>query len=838
MTLLEKITELQSQGLSSEEVFAQAQEFKGRIKPEETEVVEEITEPVKEVEVVEEIAKTQDSAGVDPTVESNNTGSEPVDGSSELPVEEIAVDAPVGSEERKQQYVDKGWAFDDTIPGNEEEKDIINQLPLDVDLVEKFGEETIMISMGEYERSGFDMDAKINPNSNVTYAMKGGGQKVSVLKSDFYNSPPQIKKREEYFKFVNAIEVDAEETLDTAGKNYFGLEGLEEATTGGLSVKYGENYQKEYTKLSVNEARALGLTNDMKGRKVGDKSQPSEAAYHYDDYLKAKLGDRYDEYVKFKEKPNEFEFPANVLKDSESKEKEKKIQNYLRDLNDDTFQEGLKPFAEAQLNNENIKLDVAKKALESKSKILKDTKNDLDQRGAELTENEKPFVAEINRSIENFTKAYGPDILETGLTEDQLKDPKVIEQYNGFVEAYTAAQTAYEEQGFEDQYELLTQDQNVFSDLVDNFNSGLENNPFDGTKLEQAEMSAKALNMDYSLSARAGAALEDFFVGGTKNVASMVGQAFLHLAKGMTNNPVNDYKLNKMIESMEQNITNYNVRIAADREATIPPPLDSDDIDGASGTFRYIGEALADNSPSILTTFLPLGAGLAGGMKVAAAARLAGAAGKNLLKQAAAKTAMKTAVKAQKTYAMFAMRSSQAIFFTGESGGKYGEIQVGEDKAKKALPELKLRLKKMIVGEDGVTQEDKNALAEEIADNKRMSNYGFANKAFTSFGYGATAALAETMGSLKFVTGGAKLAKNYGKIVAKKAAYESMGKYRLQLAKTYIKGMAPLVTKAAPTEVMEEGLTQIGHNSFDIIAVLKNKTTEQLTHYEDAFYHF
>jgi len=42
MTLLEYITDLQSQGLSSEEIFAKAQEFKGRAKPEE--VVEEIVE--------------------------------------------------------------------------------------------------------------------------------------------------------------------------------------------------------------------------------------------------------------------------------------------------------------------------------------------------------------------------------------------------------------------------------------------------------------------------------------------------------------------------------------------------------------------------------------------------------------------------------------------------------------------------------------------------------------------------------------------------------------------------------------------------------------------------
>ena len=42
MTLLEYITDLQSKGLSSEEIFAKAQEFKGRTKPEE--VIEEVVE--------------------------------------------------------------------------------------------------------------------------------------------------------------------------------------------------------------------------------------------------------------------------------------------------------------------------------------------------------------------------------------------------------------------------------------------------------------------------------------------------------------------------------------------------------------------------------------------------------------------------------------------------------------------------------------------------------------------------------------------------------------------------------------------------------------------------
>ena len=168
MTEAEYLNQLIEQGYSTEQAMNKLDEAVDTF-DEETALEAVLTPEVKDQEKEEEVVKTRDSAGTIPTVESTeNMESELVDGSSELPVEEIVVDAPVGSEERKQQYIDKGWAFDDTIPGNEEEQDIINQLPLDVDLVEKFGEETIMISMGEYERSGFDMDAKINPNSNVT----------------------------------------------------------------------------------------------------------------------------------------------------------------------------------------------------------------------------------------------------------------------------------------------------------------------------------------------------------------------------------------------------------------------------------------------------------------------------------------------------------------------------------------------------------------------------------------------------------------------------------------------------------------------------------------------
>ncbi len=54
MTLLEYITSLQDTGLSQEEIFAKAQEFKGRTKPKEVEVVETPVEEVKTKVVAEE----------------------------------------------------------------------------------------------------------------------------------------------------------------------------------------------------------------------------------------------------------------------------------------------------------------------------------------------------------------------------------------------------------------------------------------------------------------------------------------------------------------------------------------------------------------------------------------------------------------------------------------------------------------------------------------------------------------------------------------------------------------------------------------------------------------
>ncbi len=76
MTLLEYITSLQDQGLSQEEIFAKAQEFKGRTKTEEVEVVEAPVEaPVEEVKTEVDVEKDATAATTPVASESLSSGS-------------------------------------------------------------------------------------------------------------------------------------------------------------------------------------------------------------------------------------------------------------------------------------------------------------------------------------------------------------------------------------------------------------------------------------------------------------------------------------------------------------------------------------------------------------------------------------------------------------------------------------------------------------------------------------------------------------------------------------------------------------------------------------------
>ena len=797
MTLLEFITDLQSKGLTDKEVFDQAQEFKKSQATEE--VVEENTEEEVVEETVEEIEEgnSNDSpptgADVDQTVvapETEVTESQSEDGSVELQEEinpaDVVIDAPVGSEERKQQYIAKGWALDETTPGYEKEQELIENFEPDYSMYDSADGDNI----DEYDGTTTTLNEADLKKYNIDKSkakMNGSYDGYIVKKSDFYGSEGMQKRVKE---------------LDQSFQDY--MPKPEDVIAAAPGIMFGDLVSER----DLQEGG--GKFKKLKYQQLGFDT--------YDDYLKSELGDKYADYVKYKENPKQFQFSTSILDQAEVEIKTKDIQNILRDLNDKDLQNAYKPFAEAQLKNEKIKIEANRNYLIGVEKQVKANNEETVRLNKIFEEKASPLIETMNSSVNSIKEKFGEEAIESGLSDEDRKDPKKVNEFNAFVGSFQAASEAYQKGEFTNIYNTLIENQSENKLLLANYEKGKEN--FDGDNLQKAEAIAKAMGMDYSITARAGAALEDFFIGGALNVGSLTAQGGLHIIKALVTDPGAKEMVDSAIDTLSQKTTNYNTRIGEHREATIPPPLNWDDFSGAGGVFRYIGESLADNSPSIITTFLPLGASLMGMKGIANAAKGIG------------KLSMKQALQANKKYGLYAMRASQGIFFAGESGGKYGEIQVAEGKAKNFLTAKdkitgltkQESYNKMIVGENGVTQEDKNNLADEIAENKRLSSYTYTMKAFTSYGFGGTAALAETAGSLKFVTGTGKLASMYGKTVAKKAMYESAGKYRAQLVKTYIKGMAPLITKAAPTEIMEEGLTQISHNAIDILVLGEDKS--------------
>ena len=145
MTLLEYVTSLQDTGLSQEEIFAKAQEFKGRTKPTEVEVDKT---PVKEVKTEVVVEKDATAATTPVASESSSSGSgeptftsmydEDATASQGLDIinqralrlkaekdfdadvggvktKAILSKLPWGSKQRADYYISRGFEADDTI---------------------------------------------------------------------------------------------------------------------------------------------------------------------------------------------------------------------------------------------------------------------------------------------------------------------------------------------------------------------------------------------------------------------------------------------------------------------------------------------------------------------------------------------------------------------------------------------------------------------------------------------------------------------------------------------------------------------------------------------------
>ena len=161
MTLLEFITDLQSQGFTDKEVFDKAQEFKKNNATEEvvkeTEVVEETVEEVEE-------GNSNDSPPTDADVDQTVVASEETE-----VTESTSEDGSLESEEQTESVVIPTFKAPEVIED-------IN----DLDFKALYGDELMEVSVGDMERASLNMDALVNTDS--------GSKKIGEYSPRFFPS--------------------------------------------------------------------------------------------------------------------------------------------------------------------------------------------------------------------------------------------------------------------------------------------------------------------------------------------------------------------------------------------------------------------------------------------------------------------------------------------------------------------------------------------------------------------------------------------------------------------------------------------------------------------------
>ena len=474
--------------------------------------------------------------------------------------------------------------------------------------------------------------------------------------------------------------------------------------------------------------------------------------------------------------------------------KDEKVQGWIEQLVDKN-----RPYDSVEEANESLEL--SREAI-VQTNIDNDANYEAFQKGRGGQIRNK--LLEINSSAKEIINRTEDGNLQNATEEDKLK-------YKQLQEENAALISEYNNGDFQNVLDSIvsTQENNQF--LISEYKNKVKD--FNDTQLLD-----RALALDYSFGARTAQNLEEFFIGdGLVGFGSLGLEGLIRIGKGIggeMNDPKNEGKVNKnydkAINAVKEYTVNYNQRLAAKREQNIPETLKWNDLSSndSIGITDYFGEAFANNSASILTTFIPGGAALKGASLVKGA-RAASWGGSQVVKKA---------LQSQKQYALYGMRAAQGIFFAGESGGKFNDISMNEFYGKKEIESLNLRL------ETATDPEEIKDIEEKINEVTPKTNYSFMQKALTSYSYGGIATYAETLGSLKLVTGVGNLAKKIGYTKFKKETYENMGKFQFARAVKASKAFGAGLGYGGVVELAEEGLTQIGHNAMDVIVLQEDKS--------------
>ena len=246
--------------------------------------------------------------------------------------------------------------------------------------------------------------------------------------------------------------------------------------------------------------------------------------------------------------------------------------------------------------------------------FLEFQKNNIEEMAAQNKEQYASYQVDAKEIAKRFDNV--PQRI-TAEGEVDSEEKRVL--YNELVVEGNAINAEYAAGRFDERYNSVVKQQQLVNAEFEIFKKKT-------TELGDRNILEKSAALDYSFSARAGMAMEEFFAKDMYNnfgtLLKEVGIRGIEQAIGIQGAafaPMFD----DAVETMRQSNQNYNLQIAKKREDNIPESLKLDDIGSNNvGFFDWFTDAFADNSPSIVTTFIPGGAALKSGIAVKSAVKM------------------------------------------------------------------------------------------------------------------------------------------------------------------------------------------------------------------------
>ena len=475
----------------------------------------------------------------------------------------------------------------------------------------------------------------------------------------------------------------------------------------------------------------------------------------YNNYLKETLGDNYNSYINYVKTGKIDISNSETRLEAQKKlvEREAELFTIANDIPED-IQKYMMFEPEFATGNSKEEQEFAVDFLkENYNKTYENYSSNIDKWKKEAI----PLSEEVNK-IQSQLKEFKYNEKNEPILETQ----EDVDQYNILAAKNNSAVEQWEKKGFNVLYNNLLKQEKVLKIEQDKYYEMLD----DSRKaIVNQEALTSAISKDYTSTERVGRAWDEFFVQSARNTYDLGLQLGYKALDWITGDQY-DEGFDALIDAVSKTNKNYNLQMSKKRE-NIPssPTLDEIDTQGI-GYWDWFSTSFQDNSPVIATTFIPASASLKGGQ---------------LVKSAVGAAAKKTALRQQKNLLLAGKRTAQAMFFTAETGGKFGELQLEDE------------------------------------------NYSLLQKAFTSFAFGTSATFAETFGSINLVSGGKNLAKKIGSQAARKEYYTKPSRFGLNIVGKTLSGLKSL-PKDLATEQIEEVFTQVSHNLFDIAILDKNKS--------------